>query len=241
MIRVIARIEIQNGRAVKGRRCEGVRPVGDPAEMAARYYDDGADEVFVQDVGASLYGDEPDYRTLERIASALFVPLVVAGGIASTEQARRALELGAERVAVNTAAIEDPALVPALADRFGASAVTVLIEAKRHRDGVLCHVRGGRERSRFSVSDHMMRLRPYCAEVAVCSVDHDGDTAGPDTALSASLPPHVAMGGIRTGADAVAIVRAGAQAVAVASALHDGASVQTFKQSLRAAGYEVRA
>lgn len=241
MIRIIARIETQNGRAVKGRRCEGVRPIGDPAELAARYYDDGADELILQDVGASLYGDPPDFSTIERVASRVFVPMVVAGGFACAEHVETALGIGVERVAFNTATHEDPRLLPALAQRFGASSLALLIEAKRYATGYRCHVRGGREARSISPYDHIAANNGNVAEVLLSSVDRDGDTRGPDCALVASVLPAVASGGIRSQEHAIAAVNAGARAVALASALHSGARVGQFKEALKARGYEVRA
>ena len=182
-MRLIARIEAKGSRAVKGVRLDGIRQIGDPVEMAARYEDAGADEIQYQDVVASLYGREPDYAAIERVASAIHIPLVVGGGITTVEQARRIIGIGCERISINSAALRDEDLLPEMAEALGASSITLHVEAKRAGNRWRCYADGGREDMQRDVGSWIEEASKYCAEVVVQSVDQDGTCEGFDIPL----------------------------------------------------------
>lgn len=200
-IRLIARIEAKGSRAVKGVRLDGIRQIGDPAELAARYADAGADEIQYQDVVASLYGREPDYAAIERVAAAIHIPLVVGGGITSIEQARRIIGIGCERVSINSAALRDEDLLPEMSAALGSSSITLHVEAKRAGNRWRCYADGGREDMQRDVGSWIEAASAHCAEVVVQSVDQDGTCEGYDIPLvrhatAVARGPVVALGGM---------------------------------------------
>ena len=247
-LRLIARIEAKGSRAVKGVRLDGIRQVGDPAELAARYEEAGADEIQYQDVVASLYGREPDYAAIERVASAINIPLVVGGGITTVEQARRIIGLGCERVSVNSAALRDEDLLPEFATALGASSITLHVEAKRTGNRWRCYADGGREDMQRDVGSWIEQASPHCAEVVVQSVDQDGTCEGFDIPLTLHAMANargcgvVALGGCGTIAHLREVSAvAGVAGIAWARALHE-ARVEFYhaRTAMRRWGLNVR-
>ena len=247
--RVIARLDIKAPNLVKGIHLEGLRVMGSPEEFAARYYAQGADELLYIDIVASLYERNSLLPLVERTAAEIFVPLTVGGGIRSVDDIRRLLRAGADKVAVNTAAIRRPELIREASRLFGSQCVVLSVEAKRLSGGGWeAYTDNGRERTGLDAIDWIRRAVDLGAgEVLVTSVDREGTRRGFDLELVAAVGPHVpvpviACGGAGSVADIRDCFAAGADAVAVASLLHYGTeTMPSLKAKLRAAGVEVRA
>ena len=229
LLRLIARLDIKGHAVVKGIQMEGLRVVGKPEEMAKRYAESGADEILYIDTVASLYGRNQLEALLEKTSEEVFIPITVGGGIASQEDARRLFNAGADKIAVNTAALKRPTLVNELADHFGSQAVVVSIEAKRVNGGWECYTDNGRQRTGMDVARWTVdTVTRGAGELLVTSVDRDGTSRGFDTELVASIAPNVpvpvtASGGMGTLEHLRAVLEHGhADAVAMASVLHYG-------------------
>ena len=229
LLRLIARLDIKGSNVVKGIQMEGLRVVGKPAEMAQRYAEEGADEILYMDTVASLYGRNQLEGLLEKTCESIFVPITVGGGIGSVQEARRLFNAGADKIAVNTAALKRPALINELADHFGSQAVVVSIEAKRMADGWECYTDSGRIPTRIYTEKWAMEVVSRGAgEILLTSIDRDGTRRGFDTELVAAIAPHVpvpvtAGGGCGCLEHLRSVLIDGkADAVAVASALHYG-------------------
>ena len=243
MPRIIARLDVKRDRVVKGVGMQGERPVGDPHDIAVARYADGADELLYVDTYASLVGRNALAPIIERATEDVFVPITVAGGIRSLADVRAALNAGADRVAVNTAAVHDPGLVREMVARFGASTIVLLIDAMRSNGGWHALTDYGREDSGLDVVEwaHSVDV----GEVMVTAVSRDGRMEGPDIALAAALAdlpcPLTYGGGVRDASDADAVLAAGADAVAVGAALHTGATtIAAMKDGLTTLGRRVR-
>jgi imidazole glycerol phosphate synthase glutamine amidotransferase subunit len=245
--RLVSCLDVRDGRVVKGIRFQNLRDAGDPAECAARYEAQGADEVVVLDVAASPRGRNAQVETVRRVRAALRLPLTVGGGVRTPADAGRLLAAGADRVGVNTAAVRDPTLLDALAATFGRQCVVLAVDARRAGNLWEALVLGGRAPGRPDAVTWMREAEARGAgEILLTSWDRDGTREGPDVELlraaaSAVRVPLVASGGIGTPAQAAAAIDAGADAVLVASALHHGdQTVGTFKDGLAARGMAVR-
>ena len=230
LLRLIARLDIKGKNVVKGICMEGLRVVGDPAEMAKRYAESGADEILYLDTVASLYGRNQLEALLEQTTDEVFVPVTVGGGIASKADARRLLNAGADKIAVNTAALRRPDLINELADHFGSQAVVVSIEAKRVNGGWECYTDNGRNRTeRDAVAWALDSVERGAGEILLTSVDREGTRRGFDNLLIAAIAPHVpvpvtASGGLGSLGHLRSVLTEGkADAVAVGAALHAGA------------------
>lgn len=228
LLRLIARLDIKGSNVVKGVQMEGLRVVGKPEELAKQYAETGADEILYIDTVASLYGRNQLESLLEKTSEEVFVPITVGGGIASKEDARRLFNAGADKIAVNTAALKRPDLINELAEKFGSQAVVVSIEAKRVNGGWECYTDNGRNRTGLDTvawaSDVVDR---GAGEILITSVDRDGTRRGFDTELIATIAPNVpipvtASGGMGTLEHAAQALAAGADALAMASCLHYG-------------------
>ena len=230
LLRLIARLDIKGANVVKGIQMEGLRIVGKPAEMAKRYAEEGADEILYMDTVASLYGRNQLEALLEKTCEEVFVPITVGGGIASVSDARRLFNAGADKIAVNTAALKRPALINELADHFGSQAVVVSIEAKRTGNGLwTCYTDNGRCKSGMDVTRWVEDcVQRGAGEILITSVDRDGTRRGFDVELISAIAPNVsvpvtASGGCGSlGHLRSVLVDGKADAVAVASALHYG-------------------
>jgi imidazole glycerol-phosphate synthase subunit HisF len=233
--RIVARLDIKGGRVIKGIRFEGLRVMGDPAEMAKRYADDGADELLYIDTVASLYGRNQLEQLLRKTTESVFVPITVAGGIRSSADARQAFNAGADRVAINTAAISSPHLIRDLADRYGSQAVTVSIEAKRTATGWECYTDCGREKTgKDAIRWAHEAVELGAGELLVTSIDCDGTRGGFDSELLAAIDvdvPVIVSGGMGRVEHLDGLPGDG---VAIGAALHYGdVTIPQVKDSLK--------
>ena len=247
-VRVIPRIDIRNENVIKGVHLEGVRRVGLPAKLVKQYASDGADEIIFMDVVASLYGRSKILPVVETAARDVFIPLTVGGGIRSIEDIGDVLRSGADKVAINTAAIERPDFLREAARAFGSQCIVVSIEAKRNETGWEAMTNNGREHSRRQVVDWAVEAQELGAgELLVTSVDQEGTRQGFDLELfrkvhSSVKIPVIGCGGAGTVDHVVSAARAGvADALCCASIFHFKlAPIEEVKSALIRAGIEVR-
>ncbi len=249
-IRLIARLDIKGANLIKGIHLEGLRVVGSPAEYALRYYQAGIDELLYMDSVASLYGRNSLTDLVCSTSKNIFVPMTVGGGIRSVDDAGNILRAGADKVAINTAAIADPSLISAIARRFGSQATVLSIEAKYTTDGQWeVYTDNGRERTGLDVIDWVRKgVELGAGEILLTSVDREGTRKGFDIRLvnavtSTISVPVIASGGMGKAEDLIDVVKLGnADAVAMADILHYGRSnVATIRSTVLASGVEVRA
>jgi cyclase len=247
--RLAARLDVKNGRVIKGIQLEGLRVVGDPAEMAKRYYLDGADELVFIDPVATLYGRNSLFSIVAETARDVFVPLVVGGGIRSVDDIREALRHGADKVAINTAAVQRPEFISEAANAFGSQCVVLSVEAKRRPDGGWrAMTDNGREPSAFDVVEWVARAELLGAgEILLTSVDREGTESGFDLALVEAVHravriPVVASGGAGSPEHVVDLFRRGiCDAVACAAILHYAKhGIAEIKTALKSNGLEIR-
>ncbi len=247
--RVIPCLDVDGGRVVKGVNFVDLTDAGDPVELAARYDAMGADEVVFLDITASSAARDTMVDVVARTAEQVFIPLTVGGGVRSVDDARRLLRAGADKVSVNTAAIERPDLVSELSATFGAQCVVVAIDARRTGDGratVFTH--GGRKPTELDAVAWAADVAARGAgEILLTSMDRDGTRAGFDLELTRAVVdavpvPVIASGGVGTLAHLVeGVVEGGADAVLAASIFHYGEfTVAEAKEALTAAGVVVR-
>jgi len=248
-IRLIPRLDIKSPNLIKGIQLEGLRVIGNPKEYARRYYEEGADELIYMDVVASLYGRNSLGSLVEEVANDVFIPMTVGGGIRSIADVDSLLRCGADKVAVNTAAINDPMLIGQIASRFGSQCMVLSVEAKRQCDGSYeAYTDNGRERSgRDVVLWAREAVERGAGEILLTSVDREGTRQGFDIDLvqmvsDAVRVPVIASGGLGSTEDAVSVVKDGqADAVAVADAFHYGRlSIPTLRACLRKRDINVR-
>jgi len=226
--RIIQRLDIKGPNLVKGIHLEGLRILGPAEKFAAHYYQTGADELLYMDAVASLYGRNSLGEIIERTARAIFIPLTVGGGLRSIDDIQHVLRVGADRVALNTAAIERPEFIREAARKFGSSTIAVSIEAKRQADGSYsAYVDNGRDNAHREVTEWAKQAAALGAgEIIVTSVDREGTGRGFDSELVRRITteveiPVVACGGAGACTDLPAVLRDGrADAISVASILH---------------------
>jgi imidazole glycerol-phosphate synthase subunit HisF len=227
-LRIIARLDIKGPNLVKGIHLEGLRVLGRPEAFAKRYYEDGADELFYMDTVASLLGRNSLLDIIERTAREVFIPLCVGGGIRNRDDIRRVLRAGADKVAINTAAIDRPDFIREAAEEFGSSTIVVAVEAIRQVDGnYLCFTNCGREHTGIEAVAWARRVASLGAgEIVVTSVDREGTGRGFDIELTRRISdsisiPVIAHGGAGSIEDVVDVISNGhGDAVALASLLH---------------------
>ena len=226
-LRIIPRLDIKGPNLIKGIRLEGLRVMGDPQDFALRYYNQGADELIYMDIVASLYGRNNLSDIISRAADRIFIPITVGGGIRSVDDARLLLRSGADKVALNTAAVARPELITEIARRFGSQATVLSIEAKSTGPGQWeAFTDNGRERTGKSVLDWVRQAVELGAgEILLTSVDREGTGKGFDLELvrtvSDAVPiPVIASGGMGTTDHLVEAAAAKADAVAMADILH---------------------
>jgi imidazole glycerol-phosphate synthase subunit HisF len=248
-VRIIPCLDVDAGRVVKGVNFVGLRDAGDPVELAARYDAEGADELVFLDITASSDARGTMVDVARRTAENVFIPFTVGGGVRSVEDARRLLRAGAEKVSVNTAAIERPDLVAEMAAEFGAQCVVVAIDARRReRGGFEVYTHGGRTPTGLDAVEWARRAAELGAgEILLTSMDRDGTKAGFDLELTRAVAdavgvPVIASGGVGTLAHLVdGVIEGGADAVLAASIFHFGEhSVAEAKSELERAGVIVR-
>ncbi len=251
--RIIPCLDVDNGRVVKGVKFVDIRDAGDPVEVARRYDREGADEITFLDITASSDNRETIVHVVEQVASEVFIPLTVGGGIRTVDDVRRMLNAGADKVGINTAAVFNPEFVREAAERFGSQCIVVAIDAKRvSSDGeplrweVFTH--GGRKSAGLDAIKWAKKMADYGAgEILLTSMDRDGTKIGFDLeltrAISRAVPiPVIASGGVGNLDHLVAGVKEGeADAVLAASIFHFARySVGEAKQYMAEQGIEVR-
>ncbi|HUP62612.1 MAG TPA: imidazole glycerol phosphate synthase subunit HisF [Thermoanaerobaculia bacterium] len=238
--RVIPCLDVRDGRVVKGVSFANIRDAGDPVECAMRYEAEGADELVILDID----GARSSIDTVRRVAESIFIPLTVGGGIRSVEDFRETLRAGADRVAINTAALRRPELIAECSAEFGVQAVVLSCDAK----GGLCAIRGGKELTDVDAVEWCRRAEELGAgEILLTSVDRDGTNAGFDIELLRAVTSRVRIGVIASGGAGRlddfrdAIEAGGARAVLAASLFHDRVlTVGDVKRHLEAEGIPVR-
>lgn len=245
--RIVPCLDIDGARVVKGVRFRDLRDAGDPVERALAYRDQGADEIVLLDVSATVAGRAHAVEVVRRVREYLDIPLTVGGGVRTVDDVRRLLESGADKVSINSAAVERPELLTEVADRFGRQCTVVSIDARRRNGGWETLVRSGRDGTAIDAVRWSREAVAHGAgEILLTSLDRDGTREGYDTTLLAEVSggvgvPVIASGGAHDVSDFVAAFSAGADAVLAASVFHDGdTTVAALKARLRDAGIEVR-
>mgnify|MGYP001766015567 CR=1 FL=1 len=248
MMRVIPCLDVDRRGVVKGVRFDGLKRVGDPVELAARYDEQGADELAILDVGATLEGRPTLTEVLEKVSERVFLPVTAGGGVRSAEDMARMLRAGADKVAVNTSALERPNLLGEAADRFGRQCVVLAMDVRRRPDGgweVLAAA--GTRRTGLDALEWAARAEGLGAgELLVTSMDADGTRGGFDASLYRALAgctslPVIASGGAGRPEHFLEVLEAGADAVLAASVFHEGRmTIPELKEALRRGGREVR-
>ena len=251
--RIIPCLDVDNGRVVKGVNFVDIRDAGDPVEIAARYNREGADEITFLDITASSDNRDTIVHVVEAVASQVFIPLTVGGGIRKLEDVRRMLNAGADKVGINTAAVFNPELVCEATDYFGSQCIVVAIDAKKvseagepERWEVFTH--GGRKRTGIDALEWAEKMAQYGAgELLVTSMDRDGTKIGFDLGLTKAITervniPLIASGGVGNLQHlADGVLQGGADAVLAASIFHFGEyTVGEAKRFMAAQGIEMR-
>ncbi|HET7553520.1 MAG TPA: imidazole glycerol phosphate synthase subunit HisF, partial [Gemmatimonadaceae bacterium] len=247
--RLLVCLDVQDARVVKGTRFESLRDVGDPVELAERYEAAGADEMVFLDISASADERTTLLEMVNRTAERLFIPLTVGGGIRSVDDVSRALQAGADKVSINSAAVARPELITECAERYGAQCVVASIDAKRDGDGWLVRTRGGRSGTALDAVEWARECAERGAgEILLTSIDRDGVRGGYDLELTRAVSravkvPVVASGGAGSAEHIVDAFRLGeADAALVAGILHDGVTtVAELKRAMQDDGIPVRA
>ena len=246
--RIIACLDVRDGQVVKGVQFQDLRMAGDPAALAQRYDAEGIDEIVVLDITATLERRQALARTISAVAREIFLPLAVGGGIRAEDDAAAAIDAGADKVSLNTAALADPALVSTLAARYGSQAVIVAIDAKRQGERWAVFARSGQsDAARDAVEWAREAEARGAGEILLTSMDRDGTRAGFDCALTAAVSsavdiPVIASGGAGAFDHFVDVFTAGrADAALAASIFHyQQSSVAALKRHLNARGIPVR-
>jgi cyclase len=248
-IRIIPRLDIKGPNLIKGVHLEGLRVIGDPQEYAVKYYEAGADELVYMDIVASLYGRNNLSDIISRAAENVFIPITVGGGIRTVDDARHILRSGADKVAINTAAVSKPELISEVANRFGSQAMVLSIEAKLISFGKWeAYTDNGRERTGLDVIEWVQRgVAMGAGEVLLTSIDREGTRKGFEIDLirqvsQAVSVPVIASGGMGSMEDFIAAAREGfADAVAMADVLHyNRMSLKGIRDEALKAGLAVR-
>lgn len=251
VVRVIPCLDVDQGRVVKGVNFVGIRDAGDPVELAARYDEQGADELIFLDITASSDRRDTTVDMARAVAEQVFIPFTIGGGIRSVDDARKLLRAGADKVSINSAAVARPELVSEIAAEFGSQCCVVAIDAKRSEgleSGFEIFVKGGREGTGIDAIEWVRRVVELGAgEIMVNSIDRDGTRDGFDLEMTRAVAdavgvPIIASGGVGGVEDfAPGAIDGGATAVLAASIFHFGeATVADAKHALIAAGVSVR-
>lgn len=226
-VRVIPRLDIKGPNLVKGIHLEGLRVLGKPQQYAKYYYENGADELMYMDVVASLYERNSLHDIISKTAKEVFIPLTVGGGIRTIEDIKTILRTGADKVAINTAAVKTPKLISEAANIFGSSTIVVTIEAIKGSDGkYYAFTDNGREKTGLEVVTWARKIEKLGAgEIVVTSVDNEGTCRGFDLELTTEIAkavsvPVIAHGGAGKLSDIKEVLKVGASAIAVASMFH---------------------
>jgi cyclase len=247
--RVVVCLDVDAGRVVKGVRFRSLRDQGDPVSLARRYEDEGADELVLLDISATVEERRTVFDLVRRVARQVYIPLTLGGGMRSSGDVEAALRSGADKVAVNSGAVARPSLISELSARFGAQCVVASIDAARVGGAWRVHTHGGREAtSRDAVAWARTCADLGAGEILLTSIDRDGGREGYDLELTAAVAaavgvPVIASGGAGTAGDVVAVLQAGgADAALVAGIVHEGqATIREIKREMERAGLAVRA
>ncbi len=248
-IRIIARLDIKAPYVVKGIQMEGVKKLADPNQLAKLYYEQGIDEILCIDIVASLYNRNSLLDIVMKATDELFIPIAVGGGIRSVEDARQLLRAGADKIAINTAAIKNPRIITELANTFGSQSVVVSIQAKQFLPNKWeVYYDCGREHTGMDVLEWAQQVESYGAgEILVTSVDRDGTKSGCDYSLIRAITqlvsiPVISSGGVGKIEDVIEIVKKGKpDAIAIASAFHfNYFSISMLKNTLQMADISTR-
>lgn len=249
MVRIIPRLDIKGANVIKGVQLEALRVVGDPHHLAAKYYQEGADELIYMDIVASLYERGNILDVVSKAAQKIFIPLTVGGGIRSIDDIKRALRAGADKVAINTYATKHPKFITEAAQTFGSQCIVGSIEAKRKPEGGWeAFVDNGRVVTGLDAVEWAKRLVTLGAgELLITSVDQEGTAKGYDIELVRTIAPQVtvpviACGGAGNPKDALSVIQEGhADAVSAANIFHyNKCSIQEVKEYLKKEGITVR-
>lgn len=246
--RIIPCLDVDNGRVVKGVKFVDIRDAGDPVEIARRYDREGADEITFLDITATHHNRDTIVHVVEQVASEVFIPLTVGGGIRTLEDIRRMLNAGADKVAINSAAVFNPDFVREAAERFGSQCIVVAIDAKKVGDSWEIFTHGGRKSTGINAIAWAEKMVSYGAgEILLTSMDRDGTREGFDLSLTRAISeavsvPVIASGGVGC-LDHLAdgIIEGKADAVLAASIFHFAEyTIQQAKEHLATRGIEVR-
>jgi cyclase len=246
--RIIPCLDVKNGRVVKGINFVDLKDAGDPVEQAKIYSDGGADEICFLDITASNENRETIYDVVERTSKKCFVPLTVGGGVRSVEDINKLLNCGADKVSINTAAVENPKVIEESSKKFGSQCIVVAIDAKKKNDKWEIFTHGGRNNSRINALEFAKKMENSGAgELLVTSMDRDGTQVGYDNVLMSNITalvniPVIASGGVGNLDHLVDGIKLGnASAVLAASIFHYGKhSVKEAKEYLDSKGIPVR-
>ena len=249
--RIIPCLDVDKGRVVKGVNFLNIRDAGDPVEIAKRYDKEGADEITMLDITASHETRDTTYKTVESIASQVFMPLTVGGGVRNIDDIKKLLRSGADKVSINTSAVENPNFVKEAADKFGSQCIVVAVDAKlsdSDKDSWEVVTYGGRNRTGLDVLEWTQQVMAYGAgEILLTSMDRDGTKEGFDNRLVSKVSsgisiPVIASGGVGNLDHLVDGIKiGGAEAVLAASIFHFSEfSVKEAKDAMKAAGINIR-
>lgn len=247
-IRLVARLDVKGENLIKGVHLEGLRVIGAPDEFAKRYYEQGADELIYMDIVASLYGRSNLIDIVKRTANDVFVPMTVGGGVRTVEDVGNLLRAGADKIAINTAAVRRPELITEVARKFGSQCMVLSIEAKRHgKDRWEIYTDCGREKSGLDALEWVAKgVSLGAGEILVTSIDQEGTRKGFDIELTLAISkivnvPVIVSGGYGQVEHLDEVVHAGADAVAVADALHYGrTTIPDLRRYATGQGFIVR-
>jgi cyclase len=246
--RIIPCLDVKNGRVVKGINFVNLRDKGDPVELAARYEEEGADEIVFLDITASIEGRETLFKVVRETASVLTIPLTVGGGIRSLEDISKALSSGADKVSINTAAVENPQLVLKAADEFGSQSIVVAIDAKKVGGSYVVFTRSATYNTGLNAIEWAKRVTDLGAgEILLTSIDRDGTRLGYDIELARSVAEAVPIPVIASGGAGIlehfyeVLTEGKADAALAAGVFHDGViRIRELKCYLAMRGVEVR-
>jgi imidazole glycerol-phosphate synthase subunit HisF len=247
--RIVVCLDVQGGRVVKGEQFTHLRDVGDPVDLATRYEAEGADEIVFLDISATADERAMLLDVARRTAEQLFIPLTLGGGIRSADDVSLALRAGADKVSINSAAVDRPAVLEESAARFGSQCVVASIDAKRDGNGWRVYTRGGRTRTELDAVEWARACVAHgVGEILLTSIDRDGTRSGYDLDLTRAVSaavgvPVIASGGAGSANDVREVLRSGGgDAALVAGMLHDGSTtVREIKALLQSSGLLVRA
>ncbi len=241
-------LSVPEGRVVKGIKFKQIRYAGEPAELAKKYYADGADELIFLDITASHERRETMMHVIERTANQVFIPLTIGGGIKTVEDIRKILKAGADKITINTAAIKNPGLIKKGAKKFGNQCIVVAIDAKRTENKWICYIYGGRTPTQIDALEWAREVEKLGAgEIMLTSMDRDGTKLGYDLELTRAISeavniPVIASGGVGNPQHIYdAFVKGKADAALAASIFHfDEYPISDVKKFLNEKGIEVR-